>query len=79
MRSTVLRRSKEMKTKIEFQRNNLTIRGHLWGEAEPGKPAVILSHGFLVNETICHKYAMLMEDLGFFAITYDFCGGSIHG
>ncbi|MBQ9250485.1 MAG: alpha/beta fold hydrolase [Oscillospiraceae bacterium] len=39
--------------------------------------AVILSHGFLANEQMCFKYAKLLADMGFLAVTFDFCGGGI--
>ncbi len=63
--------------KAEFSRDGLTIRGHLWGKADHPQPAVILSHGFLANERMCRKYAKLLAEMGFLAITYDFCGGGI--
>lgn len=65
------------KTKIEFDRNGLKIRGHVWGNTGETQPAVILSHGFLSNERMCKKYAKLLAEMGFLAITYDFCGGGI--
>lgn len=66
-----------MSKKIEFQRNGLTIRGHVRGEKNRPQPAVILSHGFLANERMCRKYAKLLADLGYLAVTFDFCGGGI--
>ena len=56
------------------QRNEFTIHGHAWGE---GCHAVILSHGFLANERMCYPYAKLLSEMGYLAITYDFCGGGI--
>ena len=56
------------------QRNELTIHGHVWGE---GQHAVILSHGFLANERMCYPYAKLLSEMGYLALTYDFCGGGI--
>jgi pimeloyl-ACP methyl ester carboxylesterase len=38
---------------------------------------VILSHGFLANERMCIPYAKLLADMGFLAVTFDFCGGGI--
>ena len=68
-----------MKKKLEFQRDGLTIRGHAW-KKDRGNPqhAVILSHGFLANERMCYTYARLLADLGFLAVTFDFCGGGLH-
>ncbi|MBR4162724.1 MAG: alpha/beta fold hydrolase [Solobacterium sp.] len=66
-----------MKTRIEFQRNGLTIRGHLWKNKFHSRHVIILSHGFLANENMCHKYARLFSDMGFVAITFDFCGGGL--
>ena len=59
------------------KRNDLEIRGHIWGKKSERQHAVILSHGFLSNEKMCKTYARLLADLGFLAITYDFCGGGI--
>ena len=68
-----------MRDKIEFHRNNLTIRGHVWGKQNCQQNAVILSHGFMANERMCWRYAKLLADMGFLAVTFDFCGGSIIG
>ena len=65
------------KTKIEFERDGLKIRGHVWGNTGQAQHAVILSHGFLSNERMCKKYAKLLAEMGFLAVTYDFCGGGI--
>ncbi len=62
---------------VEFKRGGLTIRGHVWGQREQPQHAVILSHGFLANEKMCRKYAALLAEAGFLAVTYDFCGGGI--
>lgn len=66
-----------MKKRIEFVRGNLTIRGHLWGKKNTPQHAVILSHGFLANERMCFKYAKLLAEMGYLAVTFDFCGGGI--
>ena len=68
---------KPLKEKIEFQRDGLTIRGHVWGRQEDRQHTVILSHGFLANEKMCYRYAELLAGLGYLAVTYDFCGGGI--
>ena len=67
----------KQKTKFSCKRANLTIRGHVWGNPEGQKKAVILSHGFLANERSNYTYAKLLAEMGFLAVTYDFCGGGI--
>ena len=66
-----------MKTKMAFTRDGLTIRGHVFGKNDRPRHAVILSHGFLANEQMCYGYAKVLEELGFLAVTFDFCGGGI--
>ena len=63
--------------KIKYTRDDLTIRGHAFGTKDQPQPAVILSHGFLANERMCFKYAKLLAEMGFLAVTFDFCGGGI--
>jgi hypothetical protein len=58
-------------------RGNLKISGHIWGGERQAKPAVILCHGFLANEKMCHDYAQMLVGLGYVAITFDFCGGGL--
>ena len=62
---------------IEFQRNGLKIRGHIFGKKQHPQDTVILSHGFLANEKMCYKYAKALAELGYMAVTFDFCGGGI--
>ena len=63
--------------KFSCKRDNLTIRGHVWGKRDSRQSAVILSHPFLANERKCYTYAKLLAEMGFLAVTYDFCGGGI--
>ena len=63
--------------KVEFRRDGLTIRGHIFGRRTGPQHAVILSHGFLANEKMCYRYAKLLAEMGFLAVTFDFCGGGI--
>jgi len=63
--------------KIDFNRDNLKIRGHVFGQTGNTQHAVILSHGFMANERMCYKYAKMLAKMGFLAITFDFCGGGI--
>ena len=46
--------------RITFNRAGLKIRGHVFGKASHPQDAVILSHGFMANERMCHKYADLL-------------------
>ena len=50
--------------RFEIERNGLTIRGTRYGEPVRHKPAVILSHGFMANSSMCGKYAGLLAELG---------------
>jgi hypothetical protein len=63
------------------ENEKLKIRGHIWQkeEAKEGdkKPAVILSHGFMANGGMCFDYARLLVNLGYVAVTFDFCGGGL--
>ena len=63
--------------RITFNRTGLKIRGHVFGKAPHPQDAVILSHGFMANERMCHKYAKLLAEMGFLTVTFDFCGGGI--
>lgn len=63
--------------KIVFSRDDLKIRGHVFGKKNSPQDAVILSHGFMANERMCYKYAKLLAEMGFLAVTFDFCGGGI--
>ena len=59
------------------QRDGLTIRGYVYGDTASSHKAVILSHGFLANQSTTATYAKLIADLGYIAFTFDFCGGGI--
>ena len=65
------------KVPFSCSRSRLTIRGHLFGEAAPGMPAVIVSHGFLANEKTVCGYAAALAEQGFLAVTFDFNGGGL--
>jgi hypothetical protein len=69
--------NKIKKEKFSCKRGELNIRGHVWGREQTPQPAVILSHGFLANEGMCHAYAKLLAGLGYIAFTFDFCGGGL--
>lgn len=66
-----------MREKFECKRENLTIRGYVWGGMAGKKPAVVLSHGFLGNWKNCKTYAEELEKLGYVCFAYDFCGGGV--
>ena len=63
-----------MKEKVEYKRDHLTLRGHLFAKDRFFEHAVILCHGFLANEKTCFKYAKLLSEEGYGAFTFDFCG-----
>lgn len=67
--------------KENFSCNNkdLIIRGKIYrlDKIENKAKTVILSHGFLANQSMCKKYATLLASMGYVAVTFDFCGGGI--
>ena len=65
------------KTPFSCRRGELTIRGYGFGEQAPGRHAVILSHGFLANQSTTRDYAVALAEQGFLAVTFDFNGGGI--
>ena len=65
------------RTAFECQRGNLTIRGYAYGEPLPDKQAVIISHGFLANQSTTRDYALTLAEDGFLTVTFDFNGGGI--
>ena len=67
------------KERFQVSRDGKTIRGTRFGLVRENAPAVILSHGFMANSSMCRKYAKLLADMGFLAFTYDFCGGCLIG
>ena len=69
----VLKESEEMN--FVCSRDDLKIRGHVFGKRSHPQDAVILCHGFMANERMCRKYAELLADMGFLTVTFDFCGG----
>lgn len=66
--------SKKFKCKND---RGLTVRGTIYGKTNKKKPVVVLCHGFMANQSMCKTYAKLLEDLGYIAITIDFCGGGL--
>ena len=65
------------KAPFSCQRGSLTIRGFVFGEPALDKPAVIISHGFLANQSTTRDYAVMLAREGFLAFTFDFNGGGI--
>ena len=67
----------ERSAKFECRHDGLVIRGKVYGDTALPKPIVILSHGFLANQKMCGKYARLLANIGYVAVTFDFCGGGL--
>lgn len=67
----------ERNAKFECKHDELVLRGKIYGDTALPKPVVILSHGFLANQKMCRKYARLLANIGYVAITFDFCGGGL--
>lgn len=67
-----------LKTAFECEREGLKIRGKAFYE-ENGKklPAVIISHGFMSNQTSVESYAETLAESGSATFIFDFCGGGI--
>lgn len=63
--------------KFICKRDNLKIVGYEYREKEGKLPAVILSHGFMANQSMCRTYAKLIAGLGYAAFTFDFNGGGL--
>jgi len=63
------------------EREGLTIRGHCFmpSDVEGPVPTIILSHGFMANETTNYAYAKVAATLGYAAYAFDFCGGCVDG
>ena len=67
------------KEKFTTERSGLTIQGTQYGEPIKQMPAVILSHGFMANSSMCKEYAKLLTEIGYLTFIYDFCGGCLIG
>ena len=66
--------------KFTCQREGLKIGGTAYmPEFGNRLPIVILSHGFMANQSSVKKYAGILAALGYAAFTFDFCGGSVFG
>jgi len=63
--------------KFTVNRGSLTIRGKIYGDCSAVRPLVIMSHGFMANQSMCKKYAKLLAENGYITVTYDFCGGGL--
>ena len=63
--------------KFKVNRQNLSISGRVYGDCSGISPLVILSHGFMANQSMCKKYAKLLARKGYVAVTFDFCGGGL--
>lgn len=59
------------------RRDDLTIRGHVFRKEAGVLPAIIICHGFMVNQHSVRHYAEFLAGLGLAAFIFDFCGGGI--
>jgi len=59
------------------QRDNLNIRGYVFRRETGVLPAIIICHGFLVNQRSVKHYAEFLASLGWAAFIFDFCGGGL--
>jgi pimeloyl-ACP methyl ester carboxylesterase len=59
------------------QRDNLTIRGHVFRRETEVLPAAIVCHGFMANQSFVRRYAECLARLGWAAFAFDFCGGGL--
>lgn len=64
-------------THFDCRRDGLTIRGDIWWPNTGRHPVFILSHGFMANQSMCRNYAKSFADMGYAAVTFDFCGGGL--
>ena len=62
-------------TRFQVKREELIIRGKIYGEAEGSKPCVILCHGFMMNHFMCKTYAIELAEMGYISVVFDFTGG----
>lgn len=61
---------------FECRRDELTIRGTVFGKTDEPRPAVILSHHFTATKEVMFGYANALAEAGYVTFAYDFCGGS---
>ncbi|MGN0298121.1 MAG: alpha/beta hydrolase family protein [Lachnospiraceae bacterium] len=68
-----------LEKKLSILHHNRTISGTAYLPAEHGcYPLLIISHGFNGTENDFKELAFIAVEHGMAAITYDFCGGSVH-
>ncbi len=71
---------KSPKKKIfQCKRDELIIRGTEYRFDKDNLPIVILSHGFMANQSTVKRYAIELAKEGYAAFTFDFCGGCVIG
>ena len=63
--------------RFKCKRDDLTIRGRIFGDTSVKRTVVILSHCFLANQKSCRAYAEMLAKQGFICLTFDFCGGGL--
>ena len=62
---------------IAIKKNELNIKGRIYGDTASKKPVFILCHGFMANQGMYTSYAKMIAELGFIVVTFDFCGGGL--
>jgi hypothetical protein len=75
-------RKKVLTMKVECKKwtclnNGLKIRGYEYRQDLIKQKAIIMSHGFLANQSMCKGYAKYYAKEGYACYTFDFCGGGI--
>ena len=66
------------KSAFSCQRNDMTIRGYIFGQLQNQHEVVILSHGLLANQQTVEEYAKVLANEGYITVTFDFNGGGLH-
>ncbi len=62
---------------FSVNRDGLNIGGRIYGKSNEVRPAVILCHGFMANQSMCRGYAKFLAQMGYVSFTFDFCGGGV--
>lgn len=61
---------------FECKRDGLTIRGTIYRPKGDHLPIAIVCHGFMAWQDSVKHYAAFLAEMGYAALTFDFCGGS---
>lgn len=65
------------KTLFHCSRDGLTIQGTEYRPEGDCLPPIIVSHGFMANQSSVRHYAKRLAQWGFAAYCFDFCGGGL--